>query len=82
MNWFLKLKVFRLLSKISYALCIVHTIVFAILFTNGNELHIASLYTWVNHSVILLIVSVIVTIILNIVVESPFLILEKRYLAR
>ena len=81
-NYFLQLKVFRFLSKISYSLYMIHPMIFIMSFMSGSEYHEPSLDTFIDYSAILLVRSIIVASILYVLIEKPFLNLEKRYLSR
>ena len=80
--WLLELRVLNFLAKISYAMYLVHPFVFAQLFMMGSKIRKVEEMRFSNDFVVLLVVNVLVSTLVHVVVESPFLNLAKKYLGR
>ena len=81
-SWVLRLRIFNFLAKISYTLYLFHPLVYVTVYMMGNEMHRYDPLNLIHHFIGLLVISVIVSAILQVLIESPFLNLAKRYLGR
>lgn len=81
-SWILRMRIFNFIAKISYALYLFHPLVYVVVYMMGNDMHRYSPWNIFHYFAGLLLISVIVSSILQVLIESPFLNLAKRYLGR
>jgi peptidoglycan/LPS O-acetylase OafA/YrhL len=78
----LKLKIFSVLAKISYTMYLIHPTLYVGFFMMENEMYKADFKGLQYNFVVVLGGSLVVSTILQIIIESPFISLSKKYLSR
>jgi peptidoglycan/LPS O-acetylase OafA/YrhL len=79
---FLKLRIFSFVAKISYTMYLMNPLILVVRFMMGNEMHQASWQSVRDQFVELLIITLALSVILQVLIESPFLNLARRFLNR